>query len=51
MNKKKHFKWTDEEVEAEKHRLRGEILKKEKELHGVKRQLELLEDALCVFNI
>jgi hypothetical protein len=42
---------TDEEVEAEKHRIRGEILKKEKELYRLKRQLVLLEDALIVFNI
>jgi hypothetical protein len=46
----KYGKWSDEEVNAELQRLREEISKKENELNRLKKQLELLDDAIYVFT-
>ena len=45
----KSGKLSDEEVNVERQRLREEIAKKENELNRLKKQLEVLEDAIYVF--
>lgn len=47
----KSGKLSDEELILERLRLRAEIAIKENELNRLKKQLEVLEDALYVFTI
>ena len=45
------IKWSAERLQTEKLRLYEEISKMEVELYKLKRQLELLEDAIYVFTV
>lgn len=44
-------RWSKEQVNVERQRLREEIAKKENELNRLKKQLELLDDAIYIFTV
>ena len=51
MNMEAKSRWSEEQMNAERQRLREEIAKKENELNRLKKQLELLDDAIYIFTV
>ncbi len=51
MNMEAKSRWSEEQMNAERQRLREEIAKKENEVNRLKKQLELLDDAIYIFTV